>query len=132
MPSPRPSRRLLILAAAVAYWLFLFIATHTPGSPDPRPPRVPHLDKVQHLVAFAALGAIVCAAASTFATPSWRMYVGVIALIALYAAIDEWTQGLVERRMSDLLDWIADVVGAVLGVILFAAARKWWLRRMAE
>jgi VanZ family protein len=125
MPSIRPLRRVLVLLLALAYWALLFAATHSPARDDAGPPKVRHLDKVQHLAAFAILGAITSAAAACFVTPGPMLYLGVMGLIGLYAAIDEWTQGWIQNRMGDPLDWLSDMLGASLGVLLFGALSAW-------
>jgi VanZ family protein len=134
MSIPRPSRRLVLVAAVLVYWLVLFAATHKPIAPGSwlarisRPAGVAHLDKVQHVVAFAALAALLCAAAASYVHPSWRLYAGVFGVVALYGALDEWSQGLIDYRYPDVLDWVADVVGAAVGVLAFVVARRRWRR----
>ena len=43
-----------------------------------------------------------------------------------HAAVDEWTQQFVPGRSSDPRDWMADVIGASLGAILFLVGRLLW------
>jgi VanZ family protein len=57
------------------------------------------------------------------------LYLGVMGLIGLYAAIDEWTQGWIQNRMGDPLDWLSDMLGASLGVLLFGALSAWRRRK---
>jgi VanZ family protein len=84
--------------------------------PDP----IPHLDKIVHAAGFAGLAFFVCLAASSWWRPGLAIYLGVIGLLAIYAALDELTQGLVRHRQPDLKDWVADVAGTLAGVALFA------------
>jgi VanZ family protein len=37
-----------------------------------------------------------------------------------YGALDEWHQSFVPGRDANLGDWMADVVGVMLGLMLFA------------
>jgi VanZ family protein len=53
--------------------------------------------------------------ASTRDAATWRVVAGV----ALLGALDEWHQRIVPGRSADLFDWVADVVGAWLGVALW-------------
>ena len=129
MPSIRRSRRVLVPLLALAYWALLFWATHSPARDDAGPPKVRHLDKVQHLAAFAILGAITSAAAACFVSPGPKLYLGVLALIGSYAAVDEWTQGWIQNRMGDPLDWLSDMLGALLGVVAFAVLSRWRARK---
>jgi VanZ family protein len=47
------------------------------------------------------------------------VFVGIAATLALYAAMDELTQGLVRFRVPDYRDWVADILGIVAGCFLF-------------
>jgi VanZ family protein len=47
----------------------------------------------------------------------------------LYAAVDEWTQRFVGRSTS-LTDWWADIIGAMVGLTLYALTRRWYRRRI--
>jgi VanZ family protein len=113
--------RMWQLALAV-YWIALFIATHIPI--ERVPPAATTYDKVAHLVAFAGLGALFAA--------TWEISAGRLNarhllrawfVIMLYAAFEESTQPIVNRHAS-ILDWLADAVGAAIGLLLFL-----WLRR---
>jgi len=46
---------------------------------------------------------------------TWKVVGGV----ALLGALDEWHQRIVPGRSADVFDWVADVVGAWLGVALW-------------
>ena len=118
------------LVAAAAYWLALFVATHLPGDDRVDPQRViPHLDKAIHAAAFAGLGFLLAFGISGWWKPGPRLYLSVIALLGLYATVDELSQGLVSRRYSDLRDWVADIVGAIAGVAVFGLLERWWSGR---
>ena len=107
--------------ALAAYWLVLFVATHVPN----RLPQLPGAgsDKLAHLSAFALLAVILAV--------TWQLAAGHLTarhlfvawiVIALYAALDEWTQSFVGRSTS-FWDWVADASGALAALVLFA-----WLR----
>lgn len=76
-------------------------------------------DKLQHLLAFGILSAAI---ALWFSVDFWKRR-PVIALLftsfigSLYGAIDELHQSFVPGRSSDVWDWAADTLGAVLGAI---------------
>lgn len=108
--------------ALVAYWLTLFIATHVPRTTPLLPPSGG--DKIVHFTAFAILAAL-------FAT-TWQLSAGhltarhllaVWIVLAVYAAMDEWTQLLVSRDCN-IWDWTADAAGAALALVLFAQLRS--------
>lgn len=103
------------------YWTALFIGTHIP-------PQIPSLapgtlDKFAHLGAYAGLAVLF--------TINWQMfgghltlrhYLATVFVLAVYGAVDEQLQNFVHRDCS-LADWVADVVGATLGVALFHYGR---------
>ena len=49
-----------------------------------------------------------------------------IGVASLYGITDEWHQYYVPGRFSDVMDWIADTLGAALATFLYA---KWDLYR---
>ena len=113
----RPLMRMAVLSALLAgYWIALFAGTHYP-----RPPRssTGHEDKLLHLAAFAGLAVLICLAARVRGRRRLGFYLKLLLVLAAYGAIDERSQPWVGRTCS-LGDWIADVAGAVLGVLVFA------------
>jgi VanZ family protein len=111
---PRSKLAVAVCLVAAVYWLATFVATHVPAPP------ASSFDKVGHLVAFAGLAVLLCAASATWQRPSWGLYAGLLGIIAAYAAGDELTQMLVPQRTADVRDWIADMLGAVLGIAAFS------------
>lgn len=101
------------------YWLAIFIATHLPGRALPSVGS----DKFYHLVAFGGLGLLL----------SWAMWlrvrdlrvhaVLVLTVSILYACFDEWSQQFVVGRHPDMLDAVADAIGALAGWCAFQTAR---------
>jgi len=101
------------------YWLMMFIATHLP--PSSGVSSMPVSDKSQHLTAFFLLGLLL---------PLWntspltvRRAVKLFLLIITYAALDELLQAPVGRT-PEWLDWVADAVGACVGL-----SAAWGIRR---
>jgi VanZ family protein len=114
--TPRALRILLVV-----YWCTLFVLTHLPKM-GALSPAARH-DKIGHAAAFALLGLLLGAA--------WQKSAGKLApvqllaawlSVVLYAALDEWTQSFVGRTAS-FADWVADALGALVGLVLVA-----WLR----
>jgi VanZ family protein len=117
--APRRSIRWSIAAVVLAgYWLALFVATHIPLR-DVAP--IAGLDKLFHALAYAGLAFLLAAVAGLFGRFSWRGYLVVLLLIAGYGALDEAVQALVPGRTADRLDWLADMVGCLLGLSVHAA-----------
>ena len=133
-PPPRFSRLIVwgVRAGLVLFWLAVFAATHTPVQ------HLPHTgvsnDKLQHLLAYAVLGALLTSALATLRPWSWRLVVIAIAIAGAYGVIDELTQLLVGRT-ADPKDWIADVIGATIGSVVagfFCAVVAKWTRKGQE
>jgi VanZ family protein len=118
--------RLLLRYAALAlalYWTALFIGTHMPLEQAPFEP-LPYSDKWVHVVGFAGL-AFLAATAWRARRPLGPIQYALLLLgLGAYAAIDEASQMLpFIGRHGDVADWVADMVGVVIGLALFTAAR---------
>src|SRR6266550_1915032 len=113
-------RRWKLIAALVLlvtlYWVAMFVATHLPIRTTPVGDPY-SLDKLEHLTAFATLAALLNALAAAMGFRSWNYSAAILCFIAVYALVDESTQ--VSPRTPEVLDWVADVIGATLGVCLF-------------
>jgi len=122
--------RVTKLAAAgwLLYWAVLFAATHIPT--DDAKLDFPSGDKLAHVAGYALLALL---AAVTLRAARWPpALVNAVVLLgsAAYGAVDEWTQAYAGRQ-PDFYDWVADVTGAVLGLVIFASAHR-WLRRLGR
>jgi VanZ family protein len=108
------------LVPALAWAALILVLTSLPGRALPTVP-IAHLDKVVHLSLYAVLAAL--AASAVPAGRRLRALVVVLAAASAYGAFDEWHQQFVPGRSDDRYDWIADTVGAGVGVLFIAAAR---------
>jgi VanZ family protein len=130
---PSLALRLLLVGGVVVYWALLFVGTHLPGDPSLRPTQsLPHIDKVVHAAAFAGLAILLLAGLTGWWRPGVGLGVTVILLLATYAGLDELTQGLVRHREPDLRDWVADVLGVLVGTAVFFKAWPLVTRRAAQ
>jgi VanZ family protein len=122
--SGRRSKLAFVIAGVAAvYWLAMFVGTHLPVVPDPN--KVPNsLDKLQHLIGFAGLAALLCMSGAAWFTSTRRLLMAVLGVIAVYGVIDEWTQSLVPHREPDLRDWVANMLGAGLGISVYLVSRQ--------
>jgi VanZ family protein len=117
---PSLSWRLALLAGLLLYWTVLFIGTHLPGDPSFRPTEsLPHIDKVVHAAAFAGLAVLLLTGLSGWVRPSAALGLAVLVALALYAGLDEFSQGFVEFRQPDVRDWVADMLGVLVGMAVF-------------
>ena len=102
-------------AGILAGWcaLIFFLSSQ---STLPMPPLFPHGDKVIHAGAYAVMGV---AAWRIFQHLPWPVTLHVlysICFCSLYGVSDEWHQSFVPGRDSDVMDWLADTVGAASAV----------------
>lgn len=120
-PAPDPPAWPRWTAAAVAglYWLAMFLGTHWPKLPLPQGGRL-GWDKVLHFSGFAGLAVLLAFAVSRWRDVTVATYVVIVVVLAAYGAVDEWTQALVPGRSCDLYDWLADMAGMTLGLMIFA------------
>ncbi len=88
--------------------------------PEEHLPIVSHFsDKVLHAIEYAALGALCYRAFQGTLNASWRRWSIPLAIVvaSFYGATDEFHQSFVPFRYSHVLDWVADTIGAILGVL---------------
>lgn len=118
MPRWCPSRGWAILALTL-YWLLLFVGTHLP----PKQVQGTHVsDKLLHFLAYAGLAFLTALSFADLTTRSVLRWLIIGVLLALYAALDEFTQIYVGRS-AEWADWVADVAGIVAGLVMCAVAR---------
>jgi VanZ family protein len=109
-------------------WLTVFVALcaitlAVALLPATRAPEGTGWDKLDHLLAFAALGAVGVLALA----PSLRSAALVLALLVVLGAGIEWLQSFVPSRQADFGDFVADMLGALTGTLL-----AWLVARKAE
>ena len=76
-------------------------------------------DKVVHAIEYAVLGLLCYRALRGGSSDSWRQQAIPMAILlaSVYGASDEVHQAFVPFRESSWLDWVADTVGAAIGVL---------------
>ncbi|WP_231615762.1 VanZ family protein [Novipirellula artificiosorum] len=113
----------LAVATLVAYWVAIFVGTHLPNHVIHGPAIS---DKLMHFSAFAGLGLLLC-----YITTSDRLVrrFSMIAAIGLcYAAADEWSQGFVKGRTTDVMDFLADAAGLFAAIAVYLICRAIYYR----
>ena len=98
---------------AVIFWL-------SSGPPPTIPGGIEIPDKVAHFAAYAVLGGLLWWAAA----PLGPAAAGALAIVggALYGASDELHQLFAPGRTADLVDWLADLGGLAIGVLIALVA----------
>lgn len=115
-------KRWLRWAPALLYMAAIFAASAQPTLPTPD---LDHSDKVLHFAAYAGLGGLLAYGAA----PAALGPLPLIAIGSLYGASDEVHQSFVPGRSPDPLDWVADTLGVIAGVL---AAHRYFSRRRAR
>lgn len=114
-----------VLAALYAAAIFWQSSQANPFPFVPRP--LLSSDKLLHAAGYAVLGFLVRVAVAPLLRGR-RAFVVALLVAAAYGATDEWHQSFVPNRQADVLDWVADAVGALGGAALAAA----FLRRRGD
>jgi len=99
------------------YCLFIFWLSHQTSLPTPL--SFQHQDKVMHLGAYFILTAFTINAFRYFISKNTRLLFSSLIFASLYGASDEWHQSFVIGRSSDINDWLADTVGAILFLAIY-------------
>ena len=133
--APVTERRLRALArvAVLATLAAVFGATLAPLGDLRLPLGLPA--EAWHMILFAALGASLALAYATSAAARRsprRMLLMALLAIWLLASITELLQDPVPGREPQLSDWVADVVGGVLGFLLAGPVIRVMLGRWAR
>jgi len=103
----------------------IFYLSSRPTLPVPLPP-ILGADKLAHLAAYAVLSFLAC---FWIRAESWKrrpvlFFVSVVLIVSLYGALDEFHQSFVPGRMPSVWDWLADTLGAGLGVLVYRGIPK--------
>ncbi|MBN1296044.1 VanZ family protein [bacterium] len=83
-------------------------------------------DAALHVIAYIILGVLAWIAWLGIApeTPPRRLYLYSAVTAILFGALDESTQLFSPARTAQLDDWIADIAGTLISLILIAAGRR--------
>lgn len=111
--------KLYIHIPLIAYWLFLFSLTTIPA--DAVPVLFEIQDKVEHFLAYMVLAILLNFTLhfqKRIQSAAAQSFLFTMIFIFLYAAVDEVHQIFIPGRYCDPLDWIADSLGGIIGIIL--------------
>ncbi len=118
-------RQKLIKISLLFYWPTLFVLAHIQIPSAVRKAGVS--DKSLHFIAYLALVFLLWFTLSPDRKVNWRRAAAwwVLLVIVCYGVIDELLQGVVPGRSCDAMDFVADLVGALTGLILLAFFTFW-------
>jgi VanZ family protein len=115
---------LFVYTPLVVYWLLLLAATSLPAQD------VPSLgisDKINHFVAYLILAGLLHLALIYQRKSEFLFnyaFAASVIIASAYGALDEIHQIYVPGRFAELLDWIADFLGAITGAFLVSILIK--------
>ncbi|MDR2672750.1 MAG: VanZ family protein [Coriobacteriales bacterium] len=121
---PKAGIRLIAVILALAWAVLIFVLSSIPG--DSYPPHPGFLNYIAHAGEYLILAALLTIA--LYGGKDNLLKVAMIALIVsiAYAASDEIHQMFVPNRVSDIIDWLCDSGGAVLGAIGSMIYLRFW------
>jgi VanZ family protein len=118
-------QRKIVIVLLALYWPTLFVFAHIP---IPRVVREADVsDKSLHFLAYLILVYLLWFALRGEQKVNWRG-IGpwcMLAALAVYGVLDEWSQSLVAGRSCDIQDFVADMAGTLTGLILFSVFTFW-------
>ncbi len=119
--------QVLVRTALILYWVLLFTATHIPLKKGTLPPGT---DVPLHFIAYAGLAFLLTWWLSIkWGDLSVKRLILVLLGLSLFGMLDELLQGIpMLQRQPSMDDWVADTLGAMLGIGLFLLFYKPWLR----
>lgn len=99
---------------AILYALVIIGLSSIPGKDFPETAWLTH-DKWLHLGEYGLFGILVARAVNTRVTASSRIFLITLLVAGLFGILDESYQSIIPGRDSSVSDWIADVIGILLG-----------------
>ena len=122
MRAESPIHRLSLWLPPVACMILIFVSS---AQPDPAPALTETFsDKWLH---FAGYGVLAFLFSRALIGEKFGLAAALLCAFlatSTYGATDEWHQAFTPRRNSDVRDWVADTVGAGIGVAAYAARRR--------
>ncbi len=104
------------LAVVTIFTCFILVLSHIPQQKIPEHEVLFRLDKVIHIISYSIIYFLALFSIKT--TPTLRIKIIIFIFVLSLGYIDEYTQEFFGRTTS-IFDWLADVMGAVLGLIFF-------------
>lgn len=121
-------RRLAYLPALAWWVLTVYLLLLKPGGP---PSAIPYYDKIGHFCLFGLGGVLLTLPRACYGQSLRQLMPPVLGLCLLWAVGSEVAQGtLTATRSAEVLDAVADMAGALTGVMLAAHGVALWRRRV--
>jgi VanZ family protein len=105
-------------------WLSLVKEVPVPVMGD-----IPLADKWGHMVAYMVLALCMCCDGRRVHLPVHILYLTAITIPLIYGGLIELIQPYFPPRQGEWADWLADGIGAMVGVLLFVLFQLWYNHR---
>ena len=120
----------LSLLLALAWMAVLFYLSHQPTLDTPM--LFPGQDKLFHALVYGVLGFLLLGSRTPAPDGFTELQIRSSILIAsLYGISDEFHQYFVPGRCTDVWDWVADTLGALIAVSLLVWLNRKWKSAVA-
>lgn len=117
-------RGTLVFLPVLAYAALIFFLSSQPNPLPFLPQGLLSQDKLLHASEYAVLAALLLAALRGVGVRPVAAVVLAVLVASAYGASDEFHQSFVPNRTADVLDWVADTLGALAGAIAAALALR--------
>ena len=108
--------KILDLTLLLFYCLFIYWLSDQSSLKTPIDFGFDFQDKLYHAGAYFVMGVLAWLSFKHLTSSSIMLALLSIAFCSLYGLSDEWHQSFVAGRESDITDWVADTIGAVLAI----------------
>ena len=125
-------KNFLVYYPLILYWGVLLFFTSLPGTDLPD---LSVSDKIEHILAFWGLAILLKFALiiqNKYSNLKKHSSLYTLLIIGTYAALDELHQLYIPGRSCDILDWTADISGAILAVLLISLIMKYSSSKLVE
>jgi len=83
-----------------------------------------HQDKLHHLGAYFIMGILAWRFFNDYFCKPMTVFIFSLSFCSLYGLSDEWHQYYTPDREADILDWLADTLGACLALMSIQLTKK--------
>jgi len=95
--------------------IFIYYLSSGPITVDVNPFDLPYIDKILHFLAYGLLAILLYIPIRVNFNKYYKSLT--LLLVVLYGITDEIHQYFTPTRQFDLLDWLADMIGGIVGII---------------
>ena len=110
------------LTFLVLYCSFIFWLSSKPTLPAPM--LFTHQDKIFHMGAYFIMGILAWRFFNDLFAKPIIVFLVSLCFSSIYGISDEWHQSYVPGREADILDWLADTLGALIALVTIQLTKR--------